>query len=163
MSNSCNFAIDRVTFLAAMREISLLNYTQDASNLLCGGVRLDKKERYSIDTEIRFQGLKLIDISSLIETSHKDWQNFSLCEVNDCVVRLGVIHGEFHWHRHDEEDEFFYVIDGLLQIDMNSRSVDLAPGQAFLIPKGVLHRTRAPKRTSILMMEGKTVDPTGDD
>jgi mannose-6-phosphate isomerase-like protein (cupin superfamily) len=124
---------------------------------------LDQKERYSIDTKIRFQGLELIDIPSLIEASHKDWQNFSLCEVNDCVVRLGVIHGEFHWHRHDEEDEFFYVIDGLLQIDMDNRSVDLAPGQAILIPRGVLHRTRASKRTSILMMEGKTVDPTGDD
>jgi mannose-6-phosphate isomerase-like protein (cupin superfamily) len=122
-----------------------------------------KKKRYSIDTEIRFQGLELIDIPELIKVCHKDWQNFSLCEVNDCVVRLGVIHGEFHWHKHDEEDEFFYIIDGLLQIDLSNRTVELAPGQAFVIPKGVLHHTRALKRTSILMVEGKTITPIGDD
>jgi mannose-6-phosphate isomerase-like protein (cupin superfamily) len=123
---------------------------------------LNQKERYSIDTEIRFQGLELIDIPDLIEASRKDWQNFSLCGVNDCVVRLGVIHGEFHWHRHDEEDEFFYVINGLLQIDIDNKTVDLTPGQGFMIPRKVHHRTRAPKRTSILMVEGKTVAPTGD-
>jgi mannose-6-phosphate isomerase-like protein (cupin superfamily) len=123
---------------------------------------LDQKERYSIDTEVRFQGLELIDIPHLIEASQKDWQNFSLCGVNDCVVRLGVIHGEFHWHRHDEEDEFFYVIDGLLHIDLEDRAVELRPGQGFLVPLGISHRTRAPERTAILMVEGKSVNPTGD-
>ena len=104
----------------------------------------------------------IIDIPNLIEESKKDWQNFSLSEVNDCVVRLGVIHGEFHWHSHDNEDEFFYVIDGVLHIDLKDRTVDLTPGQGFMVPKGVTHRTRASQRTSILMIEGKTVTPTGD-
>ncbi len=98
----------------------------------------------------------------MIETSKKKWQNFSLCEVNDCIVRLGVIHGEFHWHKHDHEDEFFYVIDGLLHMDLEEKTHDLTPGLGIMVPKGVLHRTRAPDRTSILMFEGKTVTATGD-
>jgi mannose-6-phosphate isomerase-like protein (cupin superfamily) len=124
---------------------------------------MNQKGHYSISTDIEFSGLELIDIPRLIKACGKDWQNFSLCEVNDCVVRLGVIHGEFHWHKHDEEDEFFYVIDGLLQIDFADKSVDLAQGQGFVIPKGMFHRTRAPVRTAILMVEGKTVTPTGDE
>ena len=83
-------------------------------------------------------------------------------EVNDCVVRLGIIHGDFHWHVHDKEDEFFYVINGLLQIDLSQKTFDIHPGQGFMVPKGVHHQTRAPLRTSILMVEGKTVTPTGD-
>ena len=121
-----------------------------------------ERTEYSISTDIKYGPLELIDIPNLIETSRKKWQNFSLCEVNDCVVRLGVIHGEFHWHKHDNEDEFFYVIDGLLQIDLKKKTYNLKPGQGFMIPKGILHRTRAPERTSILMVEGKTVKATGD-
>ena len=120
------------------------------------------EDRYSINLDVKYSPLELIDIPNLIEESKKEWQNFSLSEVNDCVVRLGVIHGEFHWHSHDNEDEFFYVIDGLLHIDLKDKTFDLLPGQGFMVPKGVSHRTRAPQRTSILMVEGKTVTPTGD-
>ncbi len=118
--------------------------------------------KYSISSKIEYGPLELIDIPTMIETSKKIWQNFSLCEVNDCVVRLGVIHGEFHWHKHDHEDEFFYVIDGLLHMDLEKKTHDLTPGQGIMVPKGVLHRTRASDRTSILMVEGKTVTATGD-
>ncbi|NHJ12215.1 MAG: cupin domain-containing protein [Candidatus Thorarchaeota archaeon] len=117
---------------------------------------------YSIDTDVRFGKLEIIDIAELIQESKKKWQNFSLCEVNDCVVRLGVIDGEFHWHKHDAEDEFFYVIDGLLLIDLENTRVELQAGQGFLVPRGMNHRTRAPGRTAILMVEGRTVTPTGD-
>ena len=120
------------------------------------------EDRYSINLDVKYSPLELIDIPNLIQESKKKWQNFSLSEVNDCVVRLGVIHGEFHWHAHDNEDEFFYVIDGLLHIDLEDKTFDLHPGQGFMVPKGVSHRTRAPQRTSILMVEGKTVTPTGD-
>ncbi len=120
------------------------------------------EDKYSISMDVKFEPLELIDISKLIGESAKKWQNFSLSEVNDCVVRLGVIHGEFHWHKHGNEDEFFYVINGLLHIDLEDKTVDLKPGQGLMVPKGVSHRTRAPVRTSILMIEGKTVTPTGD-
>ena len=119
---------------------------------------MDPESRYSISTKIEFGPLELIDIPQLIGASKKNWQNYSLCEVNDCVV----IHGEFHWHKHDYEDEVFYVIDGLLHIDIDEEVHTIRPGQAFMVPKGVLHRTRAPQHTAILMVEGKTVTPTGD-
>jgi mannose-6-phosphate isomerase-like protein (cupin superfamily) len=82
--------------------------------------------------------------------------------VNDSVVRLGVIQGEYHWHKHDVEDEFFFVVDGRLIIDLEGRSVELLPRQGFTVPRGVVHRTRAPERTVILMFEAATVTPTGD-
>lgn len=123
---------------------------------------MNDEDRYSISMDVKFNPLELIDIPELIRESKKKWLNFSLSEVNDCVVRLGVIHGDFHWHKHENEDEFFYVIDGLLHIDLEEKTLELKPGQGVMVPKCVNHRTRAPIRTSILMVEGKTVTPTGD-
>ena len=117
---------------------------------------------YNIDTEVHFGPLELIDLSKLIDESNQQWQNLGLCLVNDSVIRLGVIKGEFHWHKHDLEDEFFYVLEGRLVIDIEERTVELGPQQGFLVPRGVAHRTRAPQRTAILMVEGSTVTPTGD-
>jgi len=70
--------------------------------------------------------------------------------------------GEFHWHKHDNEDEFFQVVSGRLVIDLEERVVELTPGQGFTIPRGVLHRTRAAEKTVVLMVEGAGVRPTGD-
>ena len=123
---------------------------------------MDSDSHYSINTEIIYGPLEIIDVPGLIAASNKEWQNFSLCEVNNCVVRLGVIHGEFHWHKHDDEDEVFYVISGMLLIDVDEQTFEINPGQGLMVPKGVTHRTRAPVRTSILMVEGKTVKPTGN-
>ena len=117
---------------------------------------------YSIDTTIKFKPLEHIDIPDLISKCTKNWQNYTLCQVNDSVVRLGVIEGEFHWHKHDNEDEFFYVIEGKLLIDLEDKTIELNPHEGFLVPKKVVHKTRAPVRTAILMVEGLNVRPTGD-
>ena len=94
---------------------------------------------------------------------HEPWFNQTLTTVNDAVVRLGVIEGQFHWHKHDETDEFFLVLDGQLLIDLDDRdTVVLDPHQGYTIPKRVIDRTRAPRRTSILMIEASGVTPTGD-
>ena len=86
--------------------------------------------------------------------------------VNDSVVRMAAIEGEYHWHKHDEDDEFFYVVDGELLIDIEGgfedRTVALKPGQGFLVPKTVVHRTRALMRTTILMVENAGIIPTGN-
>ncbi|MFW9829009.1 MAG: cupin domain-containing protein [Candidatus Thorarchaeota archaeon] len=118
--------------------------------------------KYSIDLEVKFKPLELIDVSQLIKECTKKWQNISLCNVNNSVVRLAVIEGEFHWHKHEKEDEFFFVIEGLLLIDLKENVIELKPKQGFVIPKGVMHRTRAPIRTSVLVIERKTIKPTGD-
>jgi mannose-6-phosphate isomerase-like protein (cupin superfamily) len=90
------------------------------------------------------------------------WFNQTLCKVNDSVVRLGVMQGEYHWHKHDDLDEFFYVVDGEFLIDLEDRTVTLQPRQGFVVPKGVVHRTRAPEKAVILMVEGAGIVPTGD-
>jgi mannose-6-phosphate isomerase-like protein (cupin superfamily) len=117
---------------------------------------------YSINLDTKFAPLELVDLQSLVDACKDDWYNQTLCQVNDCVVRLGVMQGEFHWHKHDNEDEFFYVVEGLFIIDLEGRTVELTPRQGFTVPKGVLHRTRAPERTVTLMIEGAGVKPTGD-
>ncbi len=118
--------------------------------------------RYSINLDARFSPLELIDVQTLVDACKDAWYNQTLCRVNDCVVRLGVVQGEFHWHKHDKEDEFFYVVEGRFQIDLEGRSVELMPRQGFTVPKGVMHRTRAPERTIVLMIEGAGVVPTGN-
>ena len=90
------------------------------------------------------------------------WFNQTLCKVNDSVVRLGVVQGEYHWHKHDEDDEFFYVVEGKLLIDLEGRTVELSPGQGFVVPKGTVHRTRAAERTVMLMVENAGIIPTGN-
>ena len=123
---------------------------------------MSEYNKYSIDLKVKFKPLEVIDISKIIENCTKKWQNLSLCEVNDSVVRLAVIEGEFHWHKHDKEDEFFFVIEGVLLIDLEDSTIKLNPNQCFTIPKSILHRTRAPSRTSILLIENRTIKPTGD-
>ena len=122
---------------------------------------LDEKN-YSINLDTKFGPLELIDVPGLVEACTEQWYNQTLTQVNDCVVRLGILHGEFHWHKHDAEDEFFFVLQGRFLIDLESRTVALEPHQGFTVPRGVVHRTRAPERTVLLMMEKSTVQPIGD-
>jgi mannose-6-phosphate isomerase-like protein (cupin superfamily) len=107
--------------------------------------------------------LELIDVGALA-AAHQPWFNTTLTSVNDAVVRLGVVEGEFHWHKHDDQDEFFLVLEGELLIDLEEdrSTVTLGPQQAFTVPRGAVHRTRAPRRTTILMVEAAGVVPTGD-
>jgi mannose-6-phosphate isomerase-like protein (cupin superfamily) len=125
----------------------------------------DVQYPYDTHLDIRYQPLEVVDVQALVDATTHPWYNQTLCKVNDSVVRLGVIQGEYHWHKHDDEDEFFYVVDGQLLIDLEGsgpRTVTLSPRQGFVVPKGVVHRTRAPERTVILMVEGAGITPTGD-
>ena len=117
---------------------------------------------YVTKLEIRHGPLEVVDVPALVAACTHPWYNETLCRVNDSVVRLGVVHGEYHWHKHDDEDEFFYVVSGRFLIDLEGRTADLGPGQGIVVPKGVRHRPRAPERTVILMVEGAGIVPTGD-
>jgi mannose-6-phosphate isomerase-like protein (cupin superfamily) len=117
---------------------------------------------YSINTDVTFAPLELIDVKRLAADCREEWFNQTLCQVNDSVVRMGVLHGEFHWHKHDKEDEFFYLVEGRFLIDLDGRTVELLPGQGFMVPHGVMHCTRAPERSVVLMIEPAGVKPTGD-
>ena len=117
---------------------------------------------YATYLDIKFPPLHLVNVPALVKACTEKWCNQTLCKVNDSVVRLGVMQGEYHWHKHDNDDEFFFVLEGHFIIDLEDRSVDLQPQQGFVVPKGVKHRTRAPERAVILMLETAAIVPTGD-
>ncbi|MCC6741488.1 MAG: cupin domain-containing protein [Planctomycetia bacterium] len=117
---------------------------------------------YDIHMDVKYKPLGLVDATALAKACPSKWWNQTLCRVNDSLIRLGVFEGEFHWHKHDREDEYFQVMEGVLYIDLEGRTVELHAGQGLMVPHGVVHRTRAPKRTVVLMVEPATVVPTGD-
>ena len=124
---------------------------------------------YATHLDILYAPLTHIDLDPVVAGVRDQWWNQTLCMVNDSVVRLGVMQGEYHWHKHDNDDEFFYVVDGRFLIDLEpsdddtpGRVIELRPRQGFVVPKGVVHRTRAPERSVILMVENAGIIPTGD-
>lgn len=118
--------------------------------------------QYEIHTDVKYGPLEVIEAGRLAAECPVPWWNQTLCRVNDCVARLGVFHGEFHWHQHEAEDEMFHVLEGELLLDLEGRTVTLTAGQGMLVPRGVVHRTRAPQRTVVLMIEAAGVTATGD-
>lgn len=120
------------------------------------------KQPYSITLDQQYGFLEVIDLQKISDECQLQWFNQTLCRVNDCVVRLGILQGEFHWHQHSEEDEFFYVISGKLFVDLEDQTIELEPQQGFCVPRQIIHRTRAPERTVVMMIEGNQVKPTGD-
>lgn len=117
---------------------------------------------YTTHLDIKFPALNLVDVPSLVKACTDQWYNQTLCKVNESVVRLGVMQGEYHWHKNDNDDEVFFVLEGHFIIDVEDRSVDLQLQEGFVVPKGVVHRTRAPERAVILMVETAAIMPTGD-
>ena len=117
---------------------------------------------YATHLNIVFQQLEKVDVPALVSVVTDQWYNQTLCQVNESVVRLGVMQGEYHWHKHDNDDEFFFCLDGEFLIDLEDRTVALAPREGFVVPKGVVHRTRAPQKCVILMVENAGIIPTGN-
>jgi mannose-6-phosphate isomerase-like protein (cupin superfamily) len=117
---------------------------------------------YATHLNVLFPASSMVDVPALVAACKDPWYNQTLCKVNDSVIRLGVMQGEYHWHKHDNDDEFFFVLDGHFIIDLEDRSIDLQPRQGYVVPKGVVHRTRAPDRAVILMVETASIVPTGD-
>ena len=122
----------------------------------------DKKFDYNINLDIKYEPFEVIDTPGIVAAAKEKWSNQMLAKVNDSVVRIGIIEGDFHWHKHDDDDEFFYVTEGKLFIDLEGRTIELNPGQGVTIPKGAMHRPRAPIKTVILMVETSNIVPTGD-
>lgn len=117
---------------------------------------------YATHLDIRFPAMTVIDVPALVEACTDRWYNQTLCKVNDSVVRLGVLQGEYHWHKHDNDDEFFFVLEGRFIIDLEGQSLELEAQQGYVVPKGAVHRTRAPQRAVVLMVETAQIVPTGD-
>jgi mannose-6-phosphate isomerase-like protein (cupin superfamily) len=117
---------------------------------------------YDINLDVKFGSLERVDVAAEA-AAVQPWFNQTLTGVNESVVRLGVVEGDFHWHKHEGEDEFFLVLEGELHIDVeDADTIVLGVHQGVTVPRGVMHRPRAPQRTVILMVEPATVVPTGD-
>lgn len=119
-------------------------------------------DKYHTHLDVKFEHLEKIDIPQMVRDCTYQWFNQTLTRVNDSVVRLGIVEGEYHWHKHDNDDEFFFVLSGQLLIDLEDRTIELNPQQGVTITKGVMHRPRAPQKTVMLMMETSAIQPTGD-
>jgi mannose-6-phosphate isomerase-like protein (cupin superfamily) len=117
---------------------------------------------YATHLNILFPHLEKIDVAALATAVQDRWYNQTLCQVNGSVVRLGVIQGEYHWHKHDNDDELFFCLEGELLVDLETQTVALGPHQGLVVPKGTVHRTRAPQKCVILMVENAGIVPTGD-
>lgn len=122
---------------------------------------MEKQYDYVTKLDIKFEHLQRMDVSEMVKDCTDKWFNQTLTQVNESVVRLGIVEGEYHWHKHDQEDEFFFVVEGQLLIDLEDRTIELNPNQGVTISKGVMHRPRAPKKTVMLMVETNTIQPTG--
>ena len=124
---------------------------------------IDPENPWGTFLDVRFAPLERFDINDLVAANERPWYNQTLTRINDSVVRLGVVHGVFPWHTHEDEDEFFYVVEGRLLMDLEEgRTVEMTKGQGISVPRATRHRPRAPERTVILMVEGADVVPLGD-
>jgi mannose-6-phosphate isomerase-like protein (cupin superfamily) len=123
---------------------------------------MENKFPYNTRLDIKFNHLELIDVPAMVKECRDKWFNQTLTKVNDSVVRLGIVEGEYHWHKHDHDDEFFFVLEGQLIIELENKTIALNPWEGFTIPKGILHRTKAPQKTIMLMVETSDIQPTGD-
>ena len=125
-------------------------------------------DKYNTKLDIRYKHLEVVDIPQIVKETKDKWFNQSLTEVNGSVVRVGIVEGEYHWHKHENDDEFFFVLEGKLFVDLQNspfgedKTIELKPGQGVTVTKNITHRTRAPQKTVILMMENKGIIPTGD-
>lgn len=124
-------------------------------------MKQDNAYPYATHLDLKYGPLERVDVPALASACRDRWYNQTLCRVNDSVVRLGIVQGEYHWHRHDADDEFFFVLDGRLFVDLEGRSFELGPRQGLVVPRGLTHRTRAPEKAVILMVENAGIEPTG--
>ena len=124
---------------------------------------MENKYQYVTKLDVKFDHLQLIDVPKLVAECSDRWFNQTLTKVNDSVVRLGIVQGEYHWHKHDNDDEFFFVLEGQLFIDLEDRTITLNKYEGVTIGKGTVHRTRALEKTVMLMVETSQIIPTGDE
>ena len=123
---------------------------------------MSDKYSYTTKLNIKFNHIELIDIPQIVKETKDKWFNQTLTQVNGSVVRVGIVEGEYHWHKHENDDEFFFVLEGKLFVDLEDRTIELKPGQGITVSKNLVHRTRAPEKTVMLMVENKGIIPTGD-
>jgi mannose-6-phosphate isomerase-like protein (cupin superfamily) len=123
---------------------------------------MSNEQRYNLNMDIKYNYLEVIDVPDIVKNCTDKWFNQTLCRVNNSLLRLGILEGEFHWHKHENEDEAFFVLNGNLEIETEDGSYFLKEFQGICIPKGTMHKPKAEERVVVLMIEDDTVKPIGD-
>jgi mannose-6-phosphate isomerase-like protein (cupin superfamily) len=123
---------------------------------------MSERPNYNFNLDVKYAPLEKIDLNAVIAANKEQWFNQTLTQINGSVLRVGIIQGEFHWHKHDNDDELFYVVSGKLFVDTEQCNFELGPNEGVTVPKGVMHRTRAPEQVVMLMVENAGIQPAGD-
>ena len=123
---------------------------------------MKSKYNYNQKMNIKYNHQELVDVQKIVDDCKEKWFNQTLTKINDSVARVGIVEGEYHWHKHETDDEFFFVLSGKLFVDIEDKTFELNPNQGVTISKGIMHRTRAPQKTIMLMIETASIDPIGD-
>ena len=123
---------------------------------------MKKIYNYNQQLNIKYDHLEVIDVPKIIAECKEKWFNQTLTKINDSVARIGIIEGDYHWHKHENDDEFFFVLSGKLYIDLEDKTIELNQNQGVTISKGLSHRPRSPQKTVMLMVETASIDPIGD-
>ncbi len=102
------------------------------------------------------------DLTGIIDSIDEAWSPVDVAYVNDQVLRIALFHGSYHWHKHDDEDELFFVYRGGIRIELEEETVQLSEGQLCVIPKGVLHKPEADESSLVILFEPRELKSRGD-
>lgn len=124
---------------------------------------MKQKLNYNMQMEVKYDYLEKIDVPEIVKNCTDKWFNQSLCNVNSSVFRLGIFQGEYHLHKHDHDDELFFVIEGSIILETENGNFELGQYEGVCVPKGVMHRPIARNKAIVLMIENTGIDPIGND
>ena len=124
---------------------------------------MKRKMDYKMQMDIKYDYLEKIDVPEIVKNCTDKWFNQSLCLVNSSVFRMGIFEGEYHLHKHDNDDELFFVIDGSIILETEKGNFELQQYEGVCVPKGIMHRPIAKNKAVVLMIENAGIDPIGND
>jgi len=106
--------------------------------------------------------MEKINLKEKFSLINEQWSPKIVAELNDSYVKIAKIQGEFTWHKHDKEDEMFFLSEGSMEIHFRDRVIALEPGEIIVVPKGVEHKPVCKDEAKIMMIEKKSTINTGD-
>lgn len=103
-----------------------------------------------------------VNLSEKFSLFSEQWTPKIIAELNDYQIKIVKVKGDFVWHNHSDTDEFFFVIDGTLFIEFESKTMQLDAGELYVVPQGIQHRPYAKEECKVLLIEPRGVVNTGE-
>jgi mannose-6-phosphate isomerase-like protein (cupin superfamily) len=111
---------------------------------------------------LRVMSKPVVNLDRAAGSLEELWSPRVVARVNDQFLKVARVKGQLTWHKHDAEDELFYILKGRLKIEYEDGVVELGPGDAHVVPRGVLHNPVADEECLIALVETVTTKHTGD-